>query len=95
MSDKLVYTVQEVAKILHSSPNYIYRLIYVENKYKLNVCNELDALFAYQRALIRSMYELKYIDMKKKINSIRMLGELGKMLGGYVKSIGVNHAKNL
>lgn len=28
MSDKLVYTVQEVAKILHSSPNYIYRLIY-------------------------------------------------------------------
>ena len=33
--------------------------------------------------------------MKKKINSIRMLGELGKMLGGYVKSIGVNHAKNL
>ena len=28
MNDKLVYTVQEVAKILHSSPNYIYGLIY-------------------------------------------------------------------
>ena len=28
MNDKLVYTVQEVAKILHSSPNYIYQLIY-------------------------------------------------------------------
>ena len=28
MNDKLVYTVQEVAKILHSSPNYIYSLIY-------------------------------------------------------------------
>ena len=28
MNDKLVYTVQEVAKILHSSPNYIYKLIY-------------------------------------------------------------------
>ena len=27
MNDKLVYTVQEVAKILHSSPNYIYQLI--------------------------------------------------------------------
>ena len=27
MSDKLVYTVQEVAKMLHSSPNYIYSLI--------------------------------------------------------------------
>ena len=30
MNDKLVYTVQEVAKILHSSPNYIYGLIYKE-----------------------------------------------------------------
>ena len=28
MNDKLIYTVQEVAKILHSSPNYIYQLIY-------------------------------------------------------------------
>lgn len=28
MNDKLVFTVQEVAKILHSSPNYIYGLIY-------------------------------------------------------------------
>ena len=28
MNDKLVYTVQEVAKILHSRPNYIYQLIY-------------------------------------------------------------------
>ncbi len=27
MSDVLIYTVQEVAKILHSSPNYIYSLI--------------------------------------------------------------------
>lgn len=27
MSEQLIYTVQEVAKILHSSPNYIYSLI--------------------------------------------------------------------
>lgn len=27
MSDRLIYTVQEVAKLLHSSPNYIYELI--------------------------------------------------------------------
>lgn len=27
MNDKLIYTVQETAKILHSSPNYIYSLI--------------------------------------------------------------------
>lgn len=27
MSDSPIYTVQEVAKMLHSSPNYIYSLI--------------------------------------------------------------------
>ena len=27
-NERLIYTVQEVAKILHSSPNYIYQLIY-------------------------------------------------------------------
>lgn len=27
MNDRLIYTVQEVAAILHSSPNYIYDLI--------------------------------------------------------------------
>lgn len=27
MNDILIYTVQEVAKMLHSSPNYIYALI--------------------------------------------------------------------
>ena len=78
----------ELRKTMYKTLLHIYILIYVENKFKLNICNELDALFAYQRSLIRSMYELKYIDMKKKINSI-------KMLGGYVKSIGVNYAKNV
>ena len=27
MEEKLIYTVQEVAKLLYSSPNYIYTLI--------------------------------------------------------------------
>ena len=27
MEERLIYTVQEVASILHSSPNYIYELI--------------------------------------------------------------------
>ena len=61
----------------------------------LDICNELDALFEYQRAVIRSLYELRYIDVKKKMNCIKMLGELGRMLGGYIKSIGVNYAKKI
>ena len=32
IEEKMIYTTQEVAKILHSSPNYIYELI---NKGKL------------------------------------------------------------
>lgn len=27
MNDRLIYTVQEVVRLLHSSPNYIYELI--------------------------------------------------------------------
>lgn len=27
MSDTMIYTVQEVAKIIHTSPNYVYKLI--------------------------------------------------------------------
>ena len=28
VQERLIYSVQEVAKLLHSSPNYIYQLIY-------------------------------------------------------------------
>lgn len=85
----------ELRKSMYNTLYQIYRLIYVDKSKKLSVCNELDSLFSYQRAVIRCMYELGYIDAKKKINSIKMLGELGKMLGGYVKSLGVSYAKNV
>ena len=39
------------------------------------------------------MYDLRYIDIKKKMNSLKILGELGRMLGGYVKSIGIQYGK--
>lgn len=85
----------ELKKSMYQTLYQIYRLIYVDKEYKIFVCNEIDALFSYQRAVIRSMYDLRYIDIKKKTNCIKMLGELGKMLGGYIKSIGVNYAKNV
>lgn len=85
----------ELKKSMYQTLYQVYRLIFVDKKYKLEVCNELDALFAYQRAVVRSLYELRYIDVKKKMNCIKMLGELGRMLGGYIKSIGVNYAKKI
>ena len=36
MEDRLIYTVQEVASILHSSPNYIYELIRKDIYQQLN-----------------------------------------------------------
>lgn len=63
--------------------------------YRLNICNELDALFSYQRSVIRTMYDLRYIDIKKKNNCIKYLGDIGRMLGGYVKSLGVKYAKKI
>ena len=83
----------ELRRSMYKSLYYIYRLIYVEGKLKISICNELDALFAYQRAIIRSMYDLRYIDIKKKMNSLKLLGEIGRMLGGYVKSVGVRYGK--
>ena len=85
----------ELKKSMYQTLYQIYRLIYVDKEYKIFVCNEIDALFSYQRAVIRSMYDLRYIDIKKKTNCIKMLGELGMMLGGYIKSIGVKYAKNV
>ena len=85
----------ELKKSMYKTLYQIYRLIYVEKESKIFVCNEIDALFSYQRAVIRSMYDLRYIDIKKKTNCIKMLGELGMMLGGYIKSVGVKYAKNV
>ena len=85
----------ELKKSMYKTLYQIYRLIYVDKKYKIQICNEIDALFSYQRAIIRTMYDLRYIDIKKKMNCIKLLGELGMMLGGYIKWIGVNYAKKI
>ena len=85
----------ELKKAMYNSLYQIYRLMYLDDKYRLNICNELDALFSYQRSVIRTMYDLRYIDIKKKMNCIKLLGEIGCMLGGYVESLGVKYAKKI
>lgn len=85
----------ELKKSMYNSLYQIYRLMHLDDKYRLNICNELDALFSYQRSVIRTMYDLRYIDIKKKMNCIKHLGEIGRILGGYVKSLGVKYAKKI
>ena len=72
MNERLIYTVQEVAKMLHSSPNYIYTLI--EKGY-------LPALKLGSLKILRSSLEkflienerndLSNINDIKKLNSIK------------------------
>ena len=72
MNERLIYTIQEVAKMLHSSPNYIYTLI--EKGY-------LPALKLGSLKILRSSLEkflienegndLSNINDIKKLNSIK------------------------
>ena len=68
MNDKLIYTVQETAKILHSSPNYIYLLI--EKGY-------LPAIKLGSIKILKSTLENFLIDNEGKeisdVNNIKMM----------------------
>ena len=77
MNDKLVYTVQEVAKILHSSPNYIYSLI--EKGYLPAI--KLGSIKILKSTLERFLIEnegndLSDINNIKKINIISNNGDM-------------------
>ena len=71
----------------------IYLLQKVRKEKRLDVLNKIDSNFSFQRSVLRVMYKLRYIDEKKFNVSIRYLSELGMMLGGYIKNVGVNFWK--
>lgn len=58
---------------------------------RLTIYNKIDALIAIQRCYIRIIYKSSYIDEKKYKVSICMLDEIGKILGGYIKSLGIRY----
>lgn len=58
---------------------------------RLVICNKIDAQIAIQRILIRIMYRNHYIDEKKYSYSILLLDEIGKILGGYIKTLGIKY----
>lgn len=76
MNEKLIYTVQEIAGILHSSPNYIYSLI--EKGYLPAI--KLGSLKVLKSTLERFLIEnegndLSDINNIKKINIVLDNGE--------------------
>ena len=62
---------------------------------RLEIYNVVDAEIYYQRICIRIMYNQKWIDEKKYKHSNELLSEIGRLLGGLIKSLGTNkYAKN-
>lgn len=56
---------------------------------RLQFYNLVDSNIYYQRICIRIMYNNKWIDDKKYKYSNELLSEIGKILGGLIKSLGV------
>ena len=55
-------------------------------KYRKNEMEIADRALCQLKIMVRLIYRLQYIDPKKHEVSIRYLAELGKILGGWLKS---------
>ncbi len=55
--------------------------------HKKTTVQDLDVELATLRSMVRVSLDLKYIDMKKYENWQRHLAEIGKMVGGWLKSL--------
>lgn len=64
-----------------------------EMQKRLYYLNLIDAELNTQRILIRVMAKNKWIDEKKYKVSMELLYEIGKILGGLIKSYGKNNKK--
>lgn len=70
--------------------NTLFALKIDRNK-RLEYYNIVDSHIYYQRICIRIMYQNKWIDEKKYKYSNELLTEIGKILGGLIKSLGVKN----
>ena len=61
----------------------------IDKRKRLEIYNIVDSNIYYQRICIRIMYNNKWIDMKKYKYSNELIDEIGKILGGLIKSLGV------
>lgn len=61
----------------------------IDKNKRLQFYNLVDSNIYYQRICIRIMYNNKWIDEKKYKHSNELLSEIGRMLGGLIKSLGV------
>ena len=58
-----------------------------QNQQKLSLLNQIDIKLKILKTLIRLCFDIKAIDQKKYLLLQERLQEIGKMLGGWLKSI--------
>jgi len=61
----------------------------IDKSKRLQIYNIVDSQIYYQRICIRIMYNQKWIDEKKYKYNNELLSEIGKILGGLIKSLEV------
>lgn len=77
-----------LAAEIRKTMNNLLSLIITANKkyYKKTTLQEIDVELEKLRTFVRLSKDLKYIDIKKYETWSRYLTEIGKMLGGWIKS---------
>lgn len=80
----------EIKTSMYEILKYILLASKVEKMKRLELFNIVDSHIHYQRICIRIMYNNQWIDIKKYRYSNELLSEIGKILGGLIKSLGVN-----
>jgi len=78
----------EVKSSMYDMLKNILFTIKISKEKRLEYYNIVDANIYYQRICIRIMYNNRWIDEKKYKYSNELLSEIGKMLGGLIKSLG-------
>lgn len=59
----------------------------IKRYHKKTTLSELDVELAILRRQVRTAKDMRFIDLKKYEHWSRMLVELGKMIGGWIRSI--------
>ena len=72
---------------------YLNKISKKDFSYVINILNKIDSLLMVQRIYLRIMYKNKWIDKNKYLVAMRLIYEIGKILGGLIKYYGKNNKK--
>lgn len=83
----------EYKDVMYKMLEDVLMLSKVSSDEKLKYINRIDARLNLQRIFLRIMNENKWIDEKKFRYSIELIDELGRIVGGLLKSYAKNNTK--